>query len=180
MTPAESTADAPWLSLTCYAQLPVVAAANYLRYGPQGVRRFHPGAATELAPHPRSLAIALTLKGPRGEAKYHLVRQTLQVPPSTVFDLDGVTTWRGDDPLTGLKIAWVWDFHRLYGGLRLNIQPPAEGAKEAHQRAWEALSTAQAGDKLVIEPPLQVFPVDDPPQFIPKPDPIFDDLYNMG
>ncbi len=150
------------LSLTCTAELPIVATANYLRYGPEGVRRFHPGAPDPPAPHPRHLATQITLKAPDGAVRLHRADLTLHIPPDTDFDLEGATTWQGDFPAARLHILLVWDFYRLYSLLRLSVAALPQDASAAHRDAWEALRAAQVGDTLILEPPLQVFPIDQP------------------
>jgi hypothetical protein len=168
-TPKPKLQITRWLLLTAYSPLQVVQTTNYLRYGPEGVRQFGPGAPTEPPPRPHAIQITLTFKQ-AGDKILLSYEDLLLTPPDAAapFNLEGTNLWIGKYDQAHLKIWWVWDFYRLFSGLRLLVDLPPEEARQS--RAWSTAANTirnlTAGDQIIIEakskssPILQVYPVD--------------------
>jgi hypothetical protein len=155
--------------LTAYAPLQVVQTTNYIRYGPGGVRQFGPGAPAEPLPHPNTIQVTLTIK--QAGNKILLSYEDLLLAPPDVtapFDLEGTNMWIGKHDEAHLKVWWVWDFYRLFSGLRLLVDLPPQEMRQS--KAWSTacnvIRDLKAGDQIIIEakskssPILQVYPVD--------------------
>jgi len=152
-----------WLTLTLYAPLQVVQTTNYIRYGPHGVRRFHPGADAMLKPHPYSVMLGLLLKKATDKVLYEYPNLTLYHKEN--FDLNGVNVWYSELSAEHLQVTWVWDFFRLYSGVKIRVQKPDPTDKEHFtewQQTYDGLYNVQAGDKAILTAGdiLQIYPID--------------------
>jgi len=142
-----------YLSLTTQAPLDVVAASNYLRYGPLGVRRFGPGTLTDAPKHPRNIRISLSFKTARGDLLHKIEALTLSdAHPETPSNLEGSTQWHGEDSPSHLRALWLWDMYRLTSFLRVGVElsPPDSAPQGEWAKATQAIKTMQAGDKLLL------------------------------
>jgi len=140
--------------LTAFAPLPVVPTTNFLRYGGEGVRPFGRGKSER----PWVLRAIARLKAALGAGEVALPTFDLALhPPDALPNLAGVNHWVGVG--AGFQLEWVWDFYRLYSGVKLHLKgtPDAE-----HRAAWEGL---KAGDHLLMSADLptgaifQVYPI---------------------
>ncbi|MBZ0308897.1 MAG: hypothetical protein K8I82_22710 [Anaerolineae bacterium] len=156
-----------WLTLTAHAPIQVVAFANYLRFGPEGVRHFGPNTQDTSPPHPHSLMAQLSVKHMGGDTLLDYPDFVMQHSrPQEPFDLDGTTIWYGQDESAHLRVIWVWDFYRLFSGIKIGVEVPASESK------WEdtiqTLRKIQPGNQIVAAVTsrsgniLQVYPVDTP------------------
>jgi hypothetical protein len=141
----------------------VVAAANYLRFGPKGVRLFGPGSSGTSLTHPRTLTLSLSLKDAAGAVIHEWQQITAHhSTPDKPFDLEGTTTWHYTSD--HVQLTWVWDLYRLYGGIRLASRIAAD-----NKTITDALQKLEPGTKIVatVESQsgniLQVYPIDRPP-----------------
>ena len=156
-----------WLALTAYAPLKVVAAANYLRYGPEGVRRFGPNSQEAPPVHPRSIAVEMTIKHWDKPAEKHSLT-LFDSEPDTPFDLEGMNIWIGTGTESHLRVSWVWDFYRMFSGVKLEIEIPTGEVAAPWQQAATMLRELKPGDQIILSAGsrsgeiLQVYPVDDP------------------
>lgn len=166
--PAEKKPEPGRLVLTSYAPLQIVQAANYLRYGAAGVRQFGPGAPENPLPHPQRILVNLRLKRGTGTVLLALEEIALHnTTPEKPFDLEGTTIWAGERKAAHLELIWVWDFYRLYSGVRVAaVLPTEENAAETWRTVSVALRSLQAGDQMILEARspsgdiLQVYPID--------------------
>lgn len=139
-----------WLILISYAPLQIVQTANYLRFGPNGVRRFGPGTPNTPPPHPHTIHIKITLKQMTGKVVTVFDNLTLRNPDA--FDLEGMNIWSGKHEAAHLHVTWVWDFYRLLSGIRLALDlSRGADAGEAWKTAHESLRSLEAGAKVVVE-----------------------------
>lgn len=145
------------LSLVAWTPLQLVQATNYLRYGPQGVRRFGPSAPAKVPRHPLSIEMTLTLKSELG----HILLKTEAIRLSTPkLDTDGVNIWRGEYEKGILLVTWVWDFYRLMS--KIHLLAPKFPLSMPH----EALRNLSLGGKIIAEASsksgdiLQIYPLD--------------------
>ena len=159
------------LTLTGYAPLKVVEASNYLRYGPTGVRRYGPDAPAEPPAHPHTITATFAFKDALGEVKATYEDVTLRDEDPTVpFTMEGTTIWRGGVGIARTTLTWVWDFYRMYSGLRISVRVPKPDAdvRLAWRDARNLIESLQPGDKIVVSVStessdiLQVYPVDAP------------------
>ena len=160
-----------WLGVSTQTALHVVPTANYLRYGPTGVRRFGPNAGETNAPHPHQITLMLTLKNAHGESLLQYESLQLEdVEPDSPFDLEGTNIWAGKHEEAHLRIIWVWDFYRMFSGFRVDVEIPPEKAtpSDAWKTAYEALQELKPGDQIVVSVQsgsgdiLHVYPVCEP------------------
>lgn len=150
------------LTLTAYAPLHVVSTANYLRYGPEGVQRYGPNATSRAPVHPHQVTIHMTVKNIYGEIKFDYPSVLLQdSDPTAPFDLEGTTVWMGSS--SDLQITWVWDFYRMFSGIRLEVK-----AVDPQNEARISLQKLQPGDQIIMNVSsksgdiLQMYHVDEP------------------
>lgn len=164
-----------WLTITAFGVLHVVPAANYLRYGPSGVRRFHPGAAPEMMPHPGKITVTVTIKPALGGEPTLYPDLSLAIRPPG-FDLQGTNIWTGEDQDSRLHLSWVWDFYRLYSGVKLTVEVPAIEQDTRWNQTHRLLKTLASGAQIIVEHHsavgslLQVYPVDKTAREIHTPD----------
>ena len=157
-----------WLALTLYAPLRPVAASNYLRYGPDGVRHYGPQASEKL-PHPHSIKVDVTAKQAGGKILFEQAGVLLvDQNPGAPFDLEGTVVWMGSLPGANVTVTWVWDFYRMYSGLRIQLDLGDPGTvQELWTRTQEALKSLAPGDQMIVRSGsesgaiLQVYPVDE-------------------
>jgi hypothetical protein len=155
-----------WLTLTSFGVLQVVQTSNYLRYGPAGVRRFYPGAPLEAMPHPGIIHVKMTLKQPGSGELVVFPHLHLSIRPPG-FDLGGTNIWVGGDESARLQVSWVWDFYRLFSGVKLRVEVPSEATDTPEwESAYNTLRTLNAGGQIILEASgsagdlLQVYPID--------------------
>ena len=169
-TEVDSEAFNPhWLSVTAYAPLKVVQTLNYLRFGPQGVRRYGPGMVAHPDDPPQEIRVNLTLKRAGGD---ELVRYDgfILRPLADQIDDNGTTLWMGSLEDAHLHASWAWDFYRLFSGVTLAVEAPRPNSRrKAWNTAYKSLRDLAPGDQIIVEAQsrsstvLQVYPVDSPP-----------------
>lgn len=156
-----------WLTLTAHAPIQVVAFANYLRFGPQGVRHFGPNTQETHPAHPHTLTAHLSIKYIGGDTLLdypHFLMQHSR--PHEPFDLEGTTIWYGQEETSHLRVIWVWDFYRLFSGIKIGVEVPASDSK--WEETIQALRKTQPGNQIIVAVTsrsgniLQVYPVDTP------------------
>jgi hypothetical protein len=140
---------------------------NYLRYGPEGVRRFAPSASPPPPPlgDKRELNLQLRFKSAGGELRWEPAPIPLKL---AAVDFEGPNRWQGSLVEAKVVIRWNWDFYRLHSQLEVWLaldQTPSP----AYTAALAALQSLKAGDQAVAFVAgragdiLQVYPVDAPP-----------------
>lgn len=166
-TPSVPVTRTRWLTLTVHAPIQVVAFANYLRFGPAGVRHFGPGAEESALAHPHTLTVHLSVKQIGGDTLLNYPDFILQHSrPHEPFDLDGTTIWYGQDEAAHLRVLWVWDFYRLFGGMKLAVEVPPDKGK--WQEVAAAIRKVRPGNQIIAALKsgsgdiLQVYPIDAP------------------
>lgn len=156
------------LTLTAYAPLKVVTAGNYLRYGPTGVRRFGPNATEKPSQHPHEIEVQVVIKNSGGErlTEYnHVILHDSD--PNAPFDLEGTNLWIGMVSEAHLEINWVWDFYRMFSGVKLAIELPEIDGGGVWAEAVSHLRQLKPGGQIVMSVHsasgdiLQVYPVDE-------------------
>lgn len=152
-----------WLTLTTHAPIRGVQFANYLRFGPRGVRRFGPNTQENHPTHPHTLNLQLTLK--RAVSEILLEEKNFLLKHPKAFDLEGANIWYGEAQAAHLRVVWVWDFYRLFGGFKLAVEvPPSES--EIWQATVEKMRNIRPGDQIIVGVEsrsgniLQVYPID--------------------
>lgn len=157
------------LILTAFAPLHVVAAANYLRYGARGVRRFGPGQPSEASQAPSEIKVNLKIKTPDDTLRLDYAKLWLSTHEKhSSYGLDGVHIWDGHIENTRLHLAWAWDFYRMYSGVKLALPVPTDDPAPEWLNAYATLQSLQIGDRIILEAHspagdiLQIYPIDQP------------------
>lgn len=157
-----------WLTLTSDAPLQVVHFANYLRFGPNGVRHFGPHTEEGHLSHPHTLKVHLKIK--------QVDKVLLEYPnfvmhhsqPNQPFNLDGTNIWYGQNKEAHVRVLWVWDFYRLFGGLKIAVEVPPRQTEKRWETTVEKMRNVRPGDQIIANVDsrsgniLQVYPIDTP------------------
>lgn len=137
-----------WLTLTAYTPLPLVATTNILHYGDNML------PAVQIHHQP----------GSQSPKKW--IPQITFERNNAVPDPEGINIWKSI--VEELRLVWVWDFYRLFSGLRLEMPSPSESKLHA------TLKNIAPGDQLIIEATpqtgkiLQAFPIESGCTFTPS------------
>jgi hypothetical protein len=163
-TPEDEDFSPHWLSVTAYAPLKVVQTLNYLRFGPQGVRRFGPGTVARPDAPPGEIRVNLSIKQASGG---ELIRYDdfVMHPLRDGIDESNTTLWMGSLDDAHFHASWAWDFYRLFSGVTLAVQAPRPNSRrKVWNSAYRALRDLSPGDQIIMEAHtiLQIYPVDGP------------------
>lgn len=156
MTAKTKNAPTHALILVGFAPLQIVPTANYLRYGGAGVRRFSPGASGEPNLPAKAIRIGLTLKNVAGDTLWTQTEINFEL--ASEIDLSGTNIWNTTVAEHHLTAQWVWDFYRLFSGIKLIVPiPPARAKAPTEWRVLhDTLRDIKAGDKIIAEGPTSV------------------------
>jgi len=169
---SKKTEDEPfkphWLSVTAYAPLKVVQTLNYLRFGPQGVRRFGPGTPVKPDAPPEEIHVNLSIKQASG-GELARFENLVMYPLQDGISESKTTVWMVSLEDAHFHASWAWDFYRLFSGVTLAVEaPPPKNRRKAWNTAYRALRDLSPGDQIIVEAPsrssniLQIYPVDGP------------------
>ncbi len=154
---ADVRAGPPPATFRLHAPLRVVEATNFLRYGPDGVRRY--GRPPQESASSSATAATLRASFAWQDANGHDVLVIEDIALRQAKADDRAAVWTAYVPAYGLSMAWVWDFYRVLSVVYWQFwvgSPPTPG-----QTAFrEALQTLASGDGLRLRAALPTGVID--------------------